>query len=116
MRNDLSIGMRAERMAARGELVPKLLVVVDLAVEDDMHRAELVSQRLRAALEVDDGQPPHPERDVSVLPEALPVGSAVSHRSDHPAQDLGFGARAGGEDACYAAHSPTLRTPSSAAA
>ena len=44
------------------ELGAQVRVVVDLAVEDDLDRAVFVAERLRSRREVDDAQPPVPER------------------------------------------------------
>ena len=53
-----------QRVAAGEELVAQLDVVVDLAVLGDLDRAVLVRQRLAAGVEVDDREPPGPERSV----------------------------------------------------
>src|SRR5690606_20998535 len=51
--------------------------VVDLAVEDDRHRAVLVEQRLLAGGEVDDGQAPVRERDARLEVVATFVRAAM---------------------------------------
>ncbi len=62
---------------------PQLAEVVDLAVENDRDAAVLVEDRLVAARQVDDRQPPHPERDRSVDEIACIVGAAMRHRIAH---------------------------------
>ena len=57
------------------------LVVVDLAVEDDLDRAVLVADRLVAAGQVDDRQPAVDQADARLLPEAFGVGAAVGEAS-----------------------------------
>ena len=52
-------------MAAVDQLAPQLGVIVDLAVEDDRYRAVLVPHRLRAAGEVEDGEPAVAEEDAA---------------------------------------------------
>ena len=70
-------------MPLAAELLPELLVVVDLAVEDEVQRSEM--QRLvRPLVEVDDHQPPYGKARVLVVPDALAVGTAPPHRFRHP--------------------------------
>jgi hypothetical protein len=57
------------------------LVVVDLAVEDDDHRAVFVEQRLLAGGDVDDRQPPVAEADAGLDVQAALVRAAVVLRS-----------------------------------
>ena len=59
--HDLRVAAGAKAMARRLELVPQLRRVEDLAVVDDRERAVLDRHRLRAALDVDDGQAPADE-------------------------------------------------------
>jgi hypothetical protein len=54
MDDDLGVAARAEHVTQRDELRNQLAIVVDLAVEDDDHRAVLVEKRLLAGLQVDD--------------------------------------------------------------
>ena len=54
----LGVGARAQRVPGALERVVQLGVVVDLAVLDDGARAVLVRDRLVAAREVDDREPP----------------------------------------------------------
>jgi hypothetical protein len=49
MNNDFRITIRAKLVALLLQLTAELTVVVDFAVERDLHRAIFVSERLRAA-------------------------------------------------------------------
>jgi hypothetical protein len=55
----MTFGVRlgAERMA-RLEILAQFAIVVDLAVQDDLHRAVLVADRLVPGVEVDDRKAP----------------------------------------------------------
>src|SRR5271166_4339662 len=104
MGNHLPVGARAEAMTARLKLDSELLVIVDLAVEDNVNRPRLVSKRLRAPVHVDDRQPAHAERDVPLAPKALAIRSAVSHSSHQALQNLAISRNTRREDAGDAAH------------
>jgi hypothetical protein len=65
------------------ELHAQRLEVVDLAVEGDGHRAILVVDRLVAALEIDDAQPPEPERRMLIDAVALAVRPAMGDDVGH---------------------------------
>jgi hypothetical protein len=54
----LGVALGVEHMAQGLQFGDQFLVVVDLAVEDDDHRAVFVEQRLLAGGDVDDGQAP----------------------------------------------------------
>jgi hypothetical protein len=100
----LAVRARGEAVAARLQARAQLLVVVDLAVGDDRDRAVLGAQRLVAAGDVDDRQPPmhecrRPERD-----DRLTVGTAVAHRGRHPPPGVGRGRASGVEEGAEAAH------------
>src|SRR5207237_597177 len=56
MHDHLGVAARAKAMAKLHELGNELLIVVDLAVEDDDHAAVLVEPRLLPRLQVDDGK------------------------------------------------------------
>ena len=68
------------------ELGAQLGVVVDLAVLDDDDAAVLARDRLVAALEVDDRQPPRGQPGLAVDHLAPAVGPAVPQRRAHRAQ------------------------------
>src|SRR5207253_3098149 len=74
---------RAEPVAGPLELAPELRVVVDLAVLHDVDLAVLVRDRLVAAGEVDDREPPGREPHAVAEEGAVGVGSAVDERRAH---------------------------------
>ena len=73
----------AKRWPSRSSSRAQLLVVVDLAVLDDVDRPVLVRDRLVAAREVDDREPPRGEPDAVVEEGAVAVGAAVDERGAH---------------------------------
>ena len=81
---------------APAQLVAQLAVVVDLAVEDEVQRAE-VHRLVGALVQVDDRQPPEREAGVRVGPGALAVRPAVRHRRRHPLEKRRVGRRAAGD-------------------
>ena len=86
MDDGFGVGLGAERVAAGLEIAAQLAMVVDLAVEDDPHRAVFVGHRLIAAGAIDDGQAPVAERQPRRVEVAAAVGAAmvepVGHRPD----------------------------------
>ena len=85
MDDDLGVGMiGGEAVAGALELLAQLDVIVDLAVEDDGDRLVLVEDRLLAGGDIDDGEPPRPERNARPLPEAGRVGPAMPQALRHP--------------------------------
>src|SRR2546429_7076819 len=87
MDDRLAVARGAEPMATCLEPHAELAIVVDLAVAHDPHGARLVLERLRAALQVDDGEPAMPERRLPVGPPPLTVRTAVGERAGHPADE-----------------------------
>ena len=102
----LGVGVRrAEAVAGRLELRPQLGVVVDLAVLDDDDPPVLVGDRLVAALEVDDRQPPRRQPGLAEHDLARAVRPAVAQRFAHGAQQRGVdGAPVAPDDAADPAH------------
>ena len=114
--DDFRVGPGAERMPAGAQLIAKLHVIVNLAVERDPDRPILVGQRLAAALQVDDGEPAghHPERAVRVEP-AL-IRAPVEHGLRHPVQQrLVDGGAVETILARDSAHTPRASAPASRA-
>ncbi len=72
-------------MAPGFQQVAKLLVVVDLAVEDDPHGSVFVRNRLVAVVQIDDAQTPHAQGNAVAEVNAFVVWSAVDHGAAHPA-------------------------------
>ncbi len=108
MDEDLGVAARLQHVAGGAQLALEVEVVVDLAIEDDADRAVLVPDRLRAALEIDDAEPPHAEREPVRRREvrARAVRPAVDDPAEHLAeQALRF--RLGKrtiDESCDAAH------------
>jgi hypothetical protein len=82
----LGVAARGEAVPASGQLGVQRLVVVDLAVLDDQHRAVLVAHRLVAVGEIDDRQAPVAEGDRAVGLRPALVGPAVLERVEHRVQ------------------------------
>ena len=89
---DLGVGIRGKRVAALLQSGTQGLVVVNFAVEHDHQRAILIEHRLAAARQINDRQPPMPERRGAVGVAALAVGAAVTDEVRHALHDL-FGRR-----------------------
>lgn len=83
MDNRFGVATSPELVAFSGQLRSELLVVVNLAVEDDPHGAILVGDWLVTPDEVNDGQAPHAQADVSLEIEAVAVRAAVDHCPVH---------------------------------
>ena len=89
MHQHLGVRVGAENVAGGGELRGEFDVVVDLAVEDDADGPVFVPDRLPAALEVDDAQPPHAERQARCDMRARAVGAAMHDAREHPIEPRG---------------------------
>ena len=83
----LRVGGGLEDVAFFDQLFPQLPEVVDLAVEGEDLGAVLVEDRLGAAFQVDDGQPPEPHRDAFVHIVVVLVGPAVDNLVGHGLDD-----------------------------
>ena len=99
------VAARAEAVAGALELVHQLAVVVDLAVLHDDDGAVLVRDRLIAAGEVDDREPPRRDSDRPVDMRPLGVGAPVVERGGHPAEPFRVDGSASGRDPADPAHS-----------
>ena len=85
MDDDFGIGMRRELVSAPISSVAQLGVVVDLAIEDQPHRAVFVRHRLMSGFrQVDDRQPAQAETNGAVDVAAGAVGAPMKHRIAHP--------------------------------
>ena len=87
---DPRLGVAAGRQAmpARQELPAQLGVLEQLAVERDPDRAVLVADRLPAPGQVDDRQPPGPQRHARLDVDLLVVRTAMGDRAGHRQQPL----------------------------
>src|ERR1051325_4497265 len=75
-------------MAMRFKLALQLAEVVDLTIGDDLDVAGLIQDRLLAAGEIDDRQPPHAEAHAGQRDAAFFIGTAMMQHL-HPARELG---------------------------
>ena len=78
----------AKRVAAPGQVVAQLAVVVDLAVHHDDDRAVLVVDRLVARAEVDDPQALDAEARAAVVVQPARIGPAVLEPRAHTREEL----------------------------
>ena len=81
----LGIAPRTEAMAAGDQVATQLVMIVDLAVENDLDRAVLIPDRLLPAGDIDDREPAHAERDLRSDEVPAIVGSAMDDRVAHGA-------------------------------
>src|SRR5260370_165568 len=84
----LGVGVRRHRVAKPDQLRSKLGVVVDLPVEDDPQRAVLIADRLVAAGEVDDRQPPATARDALAYAGPFVVRPSMRDAGAHSVEHL----------------------------
>src|SRR5437764_8618256 len=73
-------------MPAHTKLAAQLAIVVDLAVEDREHALVFVGNRLPAADDIDDAEPPHAERDLWCEEISILVRTAVTNGVAHQLQ------------------------------
>ncbi len=106
MDQDFGIALGPEPVSPAFEPAAQLLVVVDLAVEDDLDRAVFVADRLVAPFQVDDRQPPMRQPDPWLGPEPLGVRAAMGDRIAHGLQQAGIdrSGAVGVDDACNTTH------------
>ena len=79
----LGVALGGEPVAAALQVVAQFAVVVDLAVEDHLHRSVFVGQWLAAGVEVDDRKPSVAECRVRIEPGSRLVGSAMCQHGGH---------------------------------
>ena len=98
-------------MAARLERPAQGLMVVDLAIEGDDHRAILRGHGLRPAGQIHDGQPPVAEAEMRLRVEAFAIRAAMALRVGHRPQAAHRrdSRPVRMEEARYSAHGATLR-------
>jgi hypothetical protein len=85
MDEHLGVGARLESMPAGGQLAPEHLVVVDLAVVDDLDGAVLARDRLVAGREIDHPQPAYRRDGARRFDHPPRVGPAVGEGVHHAA-------------------------------
>jgi len=106
--NRFGIGLRAELVAARNQRSPKIVMVVDLAVEGDPHLSVFVGHGLFAARPVDDGKASMAKCQPGRMKGTAAIWTAMAHRVRHPVDGLsntGLKIPVQANDAADAAHS-----------
>src|SRR5258708_150821 len=84
--DDLGVGRRHEIVSETAQLLSKLDVVIDLTIKDHDYVSLAAVHRLASSREINDGQAPMSEADVSGFIVALAVRSAMRHGAGHTAQ------------------------------
>ena len=109
----LGVASGRQPVAACQELLSQLGVLEQLAVEGDPDRAVLVGDRLPAARQVDDREPPGSQRHAGLDVDLLVVGPAMGDRRRHrqEATSREFPGARQIDRACNTAHALKL-TPS----
>jgi hypothetical protein len=101
----LRVGLAAEAIALRAQLLAQLEVVVDLAVEDQLEPSIVGGERLESRVgEVDDREPQVSEADAVVREDAAAVGAAVREPVEHRVDLRARRGRAQLDDPAEAAH------------
>src|ERR1043166_4386833 len=59
-------------------------MIIDLTIEDDLHRAILIGDRLPAAFDVDNGKTARSQGEAVLDEVAVAVGTTVPNRLAHP--------------------------------
>jgi hypothetical protein len=83
MDDDFRVRLRAEDMALGQESFAQFLKVIDLAVEYDPDRFILIRHRLRAGVQINDGQAEMSQTDIAIQMDALSIGTTVTHGVEH---------------------------------
>src|SRR5512146_2170949 len=78
MDNRLGVTFRSVAVAGRFEISAQLLMVIDLAVEDDPDVLVFVGKRLMAGLYVDDAKAPHGQADAPLHEETAVVRTTMN--------------------------------------
>jgi hypothetical protein len=90
MEDDLGVAPRPEDVAAR-QLVAEVVVVVDLAVEDEPERPVLVRHGLPAGVRIDDGKPRVTQDDAPLAAHPMAVGPAMGEGRQHRRHGIAVG-------------------------
>src|SRR5689334_19713243 len=86
MKDDLAVALRRKRVALREQRLPELDEIVDLSIEHQRERPVFVKERLVAAGDVDDAQPPHSEADALAQKKTGVVRPAMAESAGHRLQ------------------------------
>src|SRR5579863_7920298 len=84
MNDRLRVALRRERVAARQQIAAQIAIVVNLAVKDNPDRLVLVRDRLVARMQVDNAEPPHPDRTPAIEMKPVVIRSPVPNGRAHP--------------------------------
>jgi hypothetical protein len=84
VQDHFGVGRRGEGVARR-EFSADVVVVVDLAVEDDDDRTVFIVDRLPATLEIDDREPLEGQAGAATGIVAVPIRSSMPNGGVHPA-------------------------------
>ena len=108
----LGVAAGGEPVAPRQELLAQLGILEQLAVEGDPDRSVLVGDRLPAPRQVDDRQPPGPQRQAGLDVNLLVIRAAMSDRRGHRQEPLSrkFPGARQIDRACDAAHAQSSKT------
>src|SRR6185437_11791013 len=88
------IAVGGEAMALCDELASQILIIVDLAIENDPHRTVFVRERLVSARKIDDAQAAHADGALSIDIDSFVIGTAMTDLSAHLPDDILPGRRA----------------------
>ena len=106
MHDNFSIALGMEDMAQSLQLGNELLKVVDLAIENDDHRAVFVEQRLLPGRDIDDRKPPMAQSqarlEMHIALVRPTMRQRLCHSTHHPFVDGAFAA--GVKEASDSAH------------
>ena len=81
--NDLAVALGRKPVPLAFEPPPKILAVVELAVEHEHERAVGGDDGLSSSAEVSDGEAAMPEHNTALMPVALPIRPTMSKTSEH---------------------------------
>ncbi len=94
MNNDFRVGLRAKYVAPLDQPLPKLVEVVNLAIEHNPDRIVLIREGLASRAQVNDGEPTMSQTDVSLDVMPVPVRTPVGQKASHPLHQPGVNAGA----------------------
>src|SRR3569833_3415600 len=98
------IAVRRKAMPLCNELPAQILVIVDLAIENDPDRAIFVGYRLVPARKIDDAEPAHADGALPIDVDALIVRTSMTDLSAHLPDDILSGRRASRDVSCDPTH------------
>ena len=83
MNDSFRVAFCRKAVAFPDQILAQRLIIVDLAVEDNPHRAVLVGDWLMTCSQIDNAQPPHADRAAAIHVEALIIGPAMDNLIAH---------------------------------